>query len=134
MDLIAEIRERLQSHPELSVLEEEDTITVEAGSPEGFDVWCSVDENEYTVGLDGWHEHFEKSEVQEALNCFDFGLSDECRLKVISRGGQNHKWVMEAKEGGSWITYSTTALLWAKYWRKPIVKYLSNSVLKVGNA
>lgn len=134
MDPLTEIRTRLDKYPDLAVIDEENMITVSAKSGDGFDVWFSVDDDEYTVGFEGWHQHFEKDEVEDALSCFAFGLSNECRLKVVSRGGTPYKWAMEAMEDGKWVTYSTTALLWAPFWRKKAVNYLSNNILSAANA
>ena len=134
MNPITEIKSRLEKYPELVVKEEERSITVKPNSTKGFEVWFSNDENEYTVGFDGWHQHFDKSEVEEALNCFAFGLSNECRLKVNSRGGKSYKWVMEALENGVWVAYSTTGLFSLSFWKKAEVRYLSNDLLKSENA
>lgn len=130
MNPIAEIKRRIERYPKLTVEEEEGYISVKTNSTDGFEVWFSNEEEEYTVGFDGWHQHFEKSEIEEALNCFTFGLSNECRLKVKSRGGKKYKWVMEALENGVWVAYSTTGLFSFSFWRKAEVKYLSNDVLK----
>jgi len=134
MNPITEIKIRLEKYPELTVEEDTRSISVKTNSPNGFDVWFSDDEEEYTVGFDGWHQHFDKSEVEEALNCFAFGLTNECRLKVKSRGGKNYKWVMEALKNGVWVAYSTTGLFSFSFWNKAEVKYLTNDVLKSKNA
>ncbi|MEW8498740.1 MAG: hypothetical protein AB2699_09530 [Candidatus Thiodiazotropha taylori] len=96
MNPLAEIKTRLEKYPDLEVLEEEHSISVKTTDSDGFEVWFSDDENEYTVGYEGWHQHFDKSEIEDALNCFAFGLSSDCRLKVSARGGKNYKWVIEA--------------------------------------
>jgi len=85
MNPITEIKNRLQKYPNLTVEADERFISVKPVSAQGFEVWFSDDEHEYTVGFDGWHQHFDKPDVEEALNCFAFGLSNECRLKVKSR-------------------------------------------------
>lgn len=130
MNPITEIKSRLQKYPDLTTEVRDRYISVKPNSADGFEVWFSDDEQEYTVGYDGWHQHFEKTEVEEALNCFAFGLSNECRLKVKSRGGKNYKWVMEALKNGEWVAYSTTGLFSFSFWQKAEVKYLSNNVLK----
>ena len=126
MEPLAEIRERLRNRPDLHVVEEDKGIIVKAPSKHGFDVSFFDDGSEYTVSFDGWHEHFELADVARALDCFCFGLSDKCRLKVCSRGGYNYKWTLEAFEDGKWVAYSTTGLLFLSFWRKKTVRYLSN--------
>jgi hypothetical protein len=134
MNPLAEIKTRLEKYPDLEVTEDARSITVKPIDNDGFEVWFSDDENEYTVGFEGWHQHFDKTEVEDALNCFAFGLSNECRLKVSARGGKNYKWVMEALENGEWVSYSTTALFNFSFWRKPEVKYYSNNILRENHA
>ncbi|SFV87583.1 hypothetical protein MNB_SUP05-SYMBIONT-5-1044 [hydrothermal vent metagenome] len=129
MNPISEIKKKLEKYPELQTHEDGNFISIKPLSSDGFEVWFSGDEGEFTVGFDGWHEHFDKSEVEYALNCFAFGLSNVCRLKVKSRGGKNYKWVMEALEEEKWVSYSTTALFNLAFWQKSKVKYYSNNIL-----
>ncbi len=80
------------------------------------------------------HQHFDKSEVDDALDCFAFGLSDKCRVKVFSRGGRDYKWVMESLEQEEWVEFSTTGSLWYQFWKKPEIRYLSNMIIWGKNA
>jgi len=73
------------------VIDGKSSITVKADSSKGFDVSFYDDKFEYTVFFEGWHEYFKKSESQNAINCFAFGLSDSCRIKVVSRGWVDYK-------------------------------------------
>ena len=131
MNILEEIKNRIKKYPELELIHEEDTITIKALSLNGFDVWFYNGKDEYIVGFDGWHEHFKKNDTKSALDCFIFGLSNQCRLKVTSRGGKTYKWTIESLENGEWITYSTTGSLWIKFWNTPVVKYLSNGIIKI---
>jgi len=131
---LEEIRERLREHPQLRVTDDGNSITVHPASNKGFEVWFSLDDEGYTVGYDGWHEHFEKTDVDSALGCFGFGLSEKCRLKVIQRSGKPHRWTVEAFEKGGWVAYSTTGLLLVPFWRKKEVRYLSNKGVSLNNA
>ena len=126
MNLFSEIKKLIKKYPGLIVEEGENIISVKPGTDNGFEVWFSEDEMEYTVGFDGWHQHFEKSEVEDALNCFDFGFSSKCRLKVLSRGGKDYKWILEVYEDGEWVCGSTTGLFNFAFWKKAEIKYLSN--------
>ena len=125
MHCISEIKKKLKSYPELEWELDGSTISV---SPQGgFTVWLTESDEDCTVGYNGWHEEFTNKE--EALECFAFGLSENCRLKVFSRGNMEYKWVMEAYEEGSWVSYSTTALIFVQFWRKKKIGYLQNNVI-----
>ena len=125
MKIIAEIKERLKQYPELSVEEDSNGISV---TPEGgFTVWAADHGNSYIIGFEGWHEEFK--EPDEALNCFAWGLSNECRLKIISRGGKPHKWTVQSLENGQWVGESTTGLLFFQFWRKKTISYKQNAVI-----
>jgi hypothetical protein len=77
---------------------------------DGFTVTLHVGgEGGYTVFFDGWHEDFDNQE--EALNCFAFGLSDECRLKECRRGSFAYKWTVESNEHGQWTEDSDGSAL-----------------------
>jgi len=106
-------------------LEEPSSITVKAKSPSGFDV--SLHEGEETaVYFEGWHDHFGVPE--EAVQCFLFGLSSKCRIRVTERGGKAHSWVLETLREDQWVAYSTTGLLFFQFWRAPKVRYLQNGI------
>ncbi len=81
---IEEIKERLKKYPELKYNVSGSTITIDAPSPDGFSVSLIEGTSEWIVHFDGWHEHFDSKDA--ALNCFAFGLSDECRLEITLRG------------------------------------------------
>jgi len=124
MDCINKIKEKFAKHPDLKW--EFDGSTISVTPDNGFTVWLTESEQCCTVGYNGWHEEF--SDKSEALNCFAFGLSEKCRLKVFTKGGIEYKWVMEALEDGRWVSYSTTALIFFPYWRKARISYLQNKV------
>jgi hypothetical protein len=126
MNALDEIRRRLSQVPQLRYVDEQNTISVPAQAPGGFDVTFSGAEPEHTVFFEGWHEHFSDSE--EAMKCFLFGLSSRCRIKVSRRGGKAHKWTLEAFEDGKWIPYGTTGLLWFRFWLPADTAYLQNHV------
>lgn len=123
------IREKLLKYPQLSVLDVGDRITVAAQTADGFDVSFDAGGDEYTVHMAGWHAHFDPSQIDTALNCFAFGLSDTARLKVYSRGGRDYCWTLEAFEDDEWRTDSTTGRLFFRFWRRKTVRYLRNAVI-----
>jgi len=95
MGTVAQIMERLRRHPDLKYREATGTVTVEPATADGFPVTLSEGADEWVVSFAGWHEHFTSEE--EAINCFVFGLSDRCRLRVNYRGSLPHRWTVEER-------------------------------------
>ena len=124
MDAIAEIRERLRERTHLEFNEAPGFIEVPAPSPTGFSVSLREADGEYSVFFDSWHEHFE--EPADAVGCFGWGLSGECRLRVTYRGDTPVSTTLEYRENGEWLTYSTTALAFRPFWRRKRVELLQN--------
>jgi hypothetical protein len=125
MSVIETIADRLRHHyPSLPTRIEGCTITIEPCDKDGFSVWLCNEGGSYTVGFDGWHEEFDSEE--QALNCFAFGLSGDCRLKVVFRGSFAYRWTVESKTNGAWREDSTTGLLVFPFWRRPRVVYRMN--------
>ncbi|GAB1267028.1 hypothetical protein NBRC116493_02810 [Aurantivibrio infirmus] len=125
MSTIDKIKEKLRKYPSLISKEEEGSISVTP--PNGFTVSLYESTDDYTVGYDGWHEEFASED--EALNCFAFGLSKECRLKIYSRGGMDYKWIVEYLHEGEWQADSTTGLIFFPFWRRLSVTYKYNEVI-----
>jgi hypothetical protein len=126
LNVLDRVRESLRArHADLRYTEADGTIVVHAPVAGGFDVSIS---EELVVGFDGWHEHFETPE--EALECFAFGFSDQCRLKVTYRGRFACKWTLESLEDGRWVEDSTTGLVFFPFWRAARVEYRQNGLLK----
>jgi hypothetical protein len=89
------------------------------------------------VYFDAWHEEFANAE--EALNCFTFGLSDDCRLKITYQGNSPYVWVVEEKDENrewfpcQWIDCNEMGLLALPlFWLKKKHVYLQNTLLKSG--
>jgi hypothetical protein len=129
---LEQIREKLAGHPDWSVVDEGQALTVTARQPTGFDVSFAEDEEGYVVYFGSWHQHFARTEASSALECFAFGLSDSARLRVHSKGGVDYRWTLEALENGTWHTSSTTGLLLYPFWRRRQVRYLKNVGLPHG--
>ncbi|MEQ1513295.1 MAG: hypothetical protein ABL934_11535 [Lysobacteraceae bacterium] len=123
------IRSKLRRYPQLSVVDTGDSITVKAQTPESFAVSFHSGDGEYTVAMEGWHAHFDATQIETALNCFAFGLRDTSRLEVCSRGGKDYRWTLEVFEDGAWCPDSTTGLLFFRFWRMKTVRYLQNTVI-----
>ena len=125
MSVISRIVEKLKKYPELDYVQEESSISVTPSG--GFSVWLTENDNNITVGFNGWHEEF--TEQEGAFDCFAFGLSSECRLKVYSRGTTEYKWVVQALKEKEWYDDSETGLLFFPFWRKKQITYLQNGVI-----
>ncbi len=128
MTAIEKIESKLKKYPIARYSVDGDTITVEAIDSNGFSVWLTEKKPGYTVGYDGWHDEFDDED--EALSAFAFGLSEDCRLKVVRRGDVECSWIVEGRdESGQWIGDSTTGLLFAPFWRKKTTTYRQNRLI-----
>lgn len=127
MKAVEEIKTKLQNYPEAKYESDGTSISVFPMSDDGFTVSLYEREENFTVAFDGWHEEFQ--DRNEALNCFVFGLSSECRLKEVRHGNFACKWTVESWENGKWVEDSTTGLLIFPFWKKEEVRYLQNSLL-----
>jgi hypothetical protein len=127
MKAIQEIKTRLQKYPDVKYEAGANHIRVFPTSREGFAVELTAAKNDYMVHFNGWHETF--ADEEEALNCFAFGLSTECRLKEYRRWRVAYKWTIEYKEADNWIEDSTTGLLIYPFWGKLEIRYLQNDII-----
>ena len=60
-----------------------------------------VHDREFVVWYDQWQHAFDRAE--DALDCFEYGLSDSCRLKITLRGDEPIIWHVEKREYGMWV-------------------------------
>lgn len=131
MSAIEQIQAKLAKYPgvrsELADSGEGRRLTVLPQNADGFAVSLVERPGHWTVAYDGWHEEFETAD--EALACFAFGLSAECRLRVEYRGTAAVKWTVEALAAGQWAEDSTTGLFHPFVWRRRRVRYLQNHLV-----
>lgn len=127
MNPIHEIKGRLAKYPEVRYTETTTSIEVHAAGETGFPVGLHILGDGFVVSFAGWHEEIESRE--EALNCFAFGLSSDCRLCVVYRGSTPTRWIVEHKPDRSWIKYGETGLVLVPFWRSRRVVYLQNDFL-----
>jgi hypothetical protein len=137
MPVIDQVLERLKKYPQLSYRVKGDWITIDAPSPTGFSVSLALGRSGltrsgFTVLFDGWHEEFTSD--ADALNCFAFGLSDECRLKVHRRCKFEYRWTVEYSDGNEWKEDGTTGLLVFPFWCRREVIYRQNHVIRQAHA
>ena len=129
MPAIAAIREKLQRYPQLRYDDTAHSITVHPSTPDGFPVSLYVRGDRYTVHFAGWHEEFDSE--SEALNCFAFGLSEQCRLRVSSRGSCDYRWTVQHCRDGAWRDDSEAGLILFPFWLRRSERYLQNHSTKV---
>ncbi len=128
MSAVATIAQKVSKYPQLQTIIEDRSITVTPLSVDGFPVSLFEKDSGYTVGFDGWHEEFDSE--AEALEAFAFGLSEECRLKIVYRGSTACSWTCESFSDGEWREDSTTGLLLIPFWKKKQVVYRQNKIIK----
>jgi len=132
MRLLEIVCQRLDDkHPHLRYSVQGCTITVRAPESNGHEVWLTENTDDWIVGYDGWHEHFVSE--KEALDCFAFGLSGQCRLRVCLRGNFAYRWTLETLNDNDWTTESTTDLLLCPFWRPRRIEYRQNPALKMSS-
>ncbi len=129
-DIIEQLASLLSRHKVTPYRAEGSSISVPPASPDGFCVTFEAHPpNEYWVWFEGWHEVF--SDPEEAIRCFMFGLSEDCRLVEERRGTSPYRWTVQKKEGNDWATISVTGLLVFPFWKRKSVRYLHNHWIKL---
>lgn len=126
--VLAEIREKLNKYPSVKFEIKETSITIPAQMENGFSVSFHVHDKGYTVSFEGWHEEF--TDKDKALECFAFGLSEGCRLKVLKRGNFDYKWVVQHRAENTWMDDSETGLFLFPFWCGKQKRYLQNHLIK----
>ena len=123
------ILEKLKNHPDIIYSVTDNSVTVTPHDNNGFPVTLTCcGDNYFVVAYDFWHEEFNNE--KEALNCFLFGLSDECKLKVSKSGQRLFKSTVEFCDNGVWTASSTTGRINFTFWKKTTVDYLQNHFIK----
>jgi hypothetical protein len=104
-----------------------DEIAVPAAAADGFEVRLSMrSDRSFVVMFDQWRHDFDRAE--DAYDCFEYGLSDSCRLKVVYRGDAPEHWQVEKREFGLWVPgHVVTRRSWA-LWKPRRVEYRQNHV------
>lgn len=123
MDPIEQLKEKLAKHPELRFTSTPTSVSVAAPAG-GFSVSFYATSQSYIVHFDGWHEEF--SSTDQALECFAFAFSGECRLAITYRGQTPVKWVLEYLKEGRWQVDSEVGHFFAPFWLRPHVVYRQN--------
>ena len=105
----------------------DDAIEVLPAGAEGFTVRLEVlGPRDFLVRYDGWRHRFDRAE--DAYDCFEFGLSDSCRLKVTLRGERPVRWQVEKREFGMWVPGHADRRRLEPFWRRRHVEYRQNRI------
>jgi hypothetical protein len=127
MAVLEVIREKLQKYPDVKFEMSDSHVIIFPRTAGGFSVSLYVHGRGYTVGFEGWHEEF--IEESEALDCFAFGLSEECRLRVVSMANFDYRWIVQQRSNGTWIDESEVGNFWFPRWMTSD-RYLQNDIIK----
>ncbi len=127
---IKKIVEKLEQYPNVSYDLEDNFILIKDNRKSGFPVTLKVEKGDsFIVTYALWHEKFNKQE--EALDCFVFGLTNQCRLKLTKKGNRIVKYTVQNKEDKKWLDDSTTGFIDIAFWKETKVEYLQNNLIKV---
>jgi hypothetical protein len=126
MSASQQLVERLLERRDFTVYVSGNTIVAKPHSADGFTVSLLERDNDWLVSFDGWHEHFIAED--RAIACFEFGLSDHCRLKIEYRGSFPHRWTVEVQSGNAWRADRVVGLLLFPFWRSARTEYRQNAV------
>lgn len=117
---------RLEKYAGHKVKYDAESISIICENPDSFEVSIFELGDCFQVGFDGWHERFEN--LDAALDCFAFGLSERCRLKVTMRGRMECAWTVQSNETTGWENDSTTGLLLVPFWRAKRIVLRQNNL------
>jgi hypothetical protein len=105
------------------------SLAVPPGSPDGFTVTLRVTGPRlFVVSFDGWSQTFHRAD--DARECFEFGLSDSCRLRVTLRGETAVAWQIEKREYGLWVPGRVVQRRLVPFWRRRRIEQRQNRVFQ----
>ena len=129
--VLQQLKEKLASYPEVKFEVHDSFIQISKPNDGGFPIGLHVDPEEFTVTFADWHGHFDTD--CEALDFVGFGLSNSCRLKIVSRGGTPYKWVVQSCDGTEWHSEYATGSFFFKFWLPKTEIFLQNTVIATPN-
>ena len=127
MKALETIKNKLSKYPHIIYRIEGNTLSIEPKDEKGFPITFSCHESEYSVSFGNWHGRFTSEE--DAIDFVGLGLSKNCRLREVSRGGKAFRWTIESIIDGKWHTVYETAFLSLKFWKKPTEVIFQNSFI-----
>jgi hypothetical protein len=122
---------RLRSLPGITFHATANSLVVPPVASDGFPVALRVlGPRSFLVSYDGWSETFRRAE--DAYDCFEFGLSDSCRLRVTLRGETAVAWQIEKREYGLWVPGRVVRRRLVPFWRRRRIERRQNRVFLAG--
>jgi hypothetical protein len=104
-------------------------IVVVAEEPSGFDVTLRViGPRKFVVSYEGWFQAFDRAE--DAYDCFEYGLSDSCGLRITFRGRMPVAWQIEKREYGVWMPGRSVRRRVMPFWRAARIERRQNRVFR----
>jgi hypothetical protein len=104
-------------------------ITVRASNAAGFDVSLRVvGPRKFIVSYEGWFQTFGRAE--DAYDCFEYGLSDSCRLRITFRGVTQVAWQIEKRDYGVWMPGRVVRRRFVPFWKRARIEQRQNSVFR----
>jgi hypothetical protein len=128
--IIDRARHRLSAFPDVQFEATPTAIHVPAPGAQGFSVSLRIEGARFIVRYDGWSQTFGRAE--DAYDCFEFGLSDSCALRVTLRGETACRWQIEKREYGLWVPGRTVRRRWVPFWRPLRTERRQNHVFRTG--
>ena len=104
-------------------------IVVSAEEPSGFDVTLRViGPRTFVVSYEGWFQTFDRAE--DAYDCFEYGLSDSCALRITFRGPTAVAWQIEKREYGVWMLGRRVRHRLVPFWKRRRLERRQNHVFR----
>ena len=102
-------------------------LSVPSMTDDGFEVSLNVaGPRRFLVRYDNWHQVFDRAE--DAYDCFEYGLSDSCRLRVTYRGTTPVECCIERRQYGLWVPGRAIARRLSPFWRSRRIVHRQNRV------
>jgi hypothetical protein len=126
--MFEELLSILQKYSQIRFERRDNLIRVLASTRDGFEVIIEqIWDNHFSVSYDNWHQDFYNWE--DAQDCFLFGLSNRCRLKVQCKDAVPFRWTVERLEEEKWLERSSNSVWNYRFLSAPTTAYLQNDML-----
>ena len=126
MNVLQLAEDHVRRYPALRYQRRALSLEVDPPNPNGFSVSIEVTKDGFVVRLAGWHEEFE--DERDAIECFCFAFSSQCRLRVASRGDTDCEWTLEFRDAEGWVSDKTIEKRSFQIWKPKEVRYLHNII------